>query len=551
MSRLVLFLSLYFCIYGSAHLYLLIKARRAFYLHGVHYFLLYAILTFLILAPINARLLEGQGHWLPAVIMAWIGFVWMGFIFIFVCLSLPLDGYHLLVSTGQHFLGTDWTAIMLSKRQCIGLVALITCAVMAYGAYEAHNIKTEKITIRSSKIPETNAPIRIVQISDAHMGLVFLPWRLAPMINAIQKAKPDMLVSTGDLVDGRLPNPAKLMNTFQSIHTPLGKYAVTGNHEYYTDLEQAADFTQKAGFTLLRNQSITVTKELVITGVDDPAGGHEENSPREAELLGRVPDTKFSLLLKHRPEIDSESRGKFDLQLSGHSHKGQIFPFEWVVRLSYPMGHGLRRLSSGGRIYISRGTGTWGPPIRVLAPPEITIIDLIPATINSKEESGSKLGNLYDANRNQVQRPLLGWRVDHLPYLFIHKCTDHNTTQSQGHTLKGDVLPGVPGFHVNVLFAPGAVFASHALVYRANGKNRRRSLHHFLPQRSLAKHSAPIPSCNAYQAMALGPIVVYVGGEICYFAGNQIDLQRIKRPGGRDRPETAVMGDALCSPQEL
>ena len=385
MSRLVIFLSLYLSIYGSAHLYLLVKARRAFYLHGVHYFLLFAIFTFLLLAPINARLLEAQGQWLSAAILAWIGFTWMGFVFIFVCLALPVDGYHLLVGAGQQLLDTDWTSLMLSKQQCIFLITLISCAVMAYGAYEAYHIKTEKITIASNKISDKTGRIRIVQISDLHIGPMFYPGRIVPIIEAIKNAQPDILVSTGDLIDGHLPNPSTVISALHKVKAPLGKYAVTGNHEYYAGLKQTADFTRKAGFILLHNNSITIKSEVVITGVDDDAG-NPEKSANETELLARIPDDKFSLLLKHRPEINTDAQQNVNLQLSGHTHQGQIFPFGWLIRLSYPLGHGLHQAAPDHHIYVNRGTGTWGPPIRVLAPPEITIIDLVPSPKEGRAE---------------------------------------------------------------------------------------------------------------------------------------------------------------------
>lgn len=384
MSRLVIFLLFYFSIYGCAHLYLLIKARRAFYLDGVQYVLLFAIFTFLLLAPINARLLEAQGHWLLSILLAWIGFIWMGFVFIYTCLALPLDSYHLLVSTGQQLLSADWTSIMLSKRESIGLVSLITCLVMAYGVFEAYQIRAETVTIQSSKISVKAGPIRIVMISDVHIGPMFYPGRLPPMIKMIDKARPDILISGGDLVDGYIYNETEMAAALKYIPAPLGKFAVIGNHEVYEGLLRSIKFTRDAGFTLLRNQSVTVRKDLVITGVDDSAKKRDEASSDEDILLGSVPRNKFSLLLKHRPHVDKENLEQIDLQLSGHTHRGQIFPFGWVLRLSYPLGHGLRQIAPGRHIYISRGTGTWGPPIRVLAPPEITIIDLIPAKGKAK-----------------------------------------------------------------------------------------------------------------------------------------------------------------------
>jgi len=380
MSRLIIFLSLYFCIYGSAHLYLLIKWRRAFYLQGIEYFLLFLVLTFLLLAPINARILEAQGHWLAALVMTWTGFLWMGFIFIYVCLSLPLDGYHLLVGAGQRLAGADWTHLMLSRRQSVGLAVVMTCGLMVYGVVEANRIAIEKVTIRTSRLPSTTARIRIVQISDVHLGPMLYPGRMAQMIKAIEKAQPDLLVCTGDLIDGPLLHPTTVAAEIRNISAPMGKFAVTGNHEYYFDIKRASTFIREAGFTLLDDQSVLAGNHIVVVGIDDPAGGRsEKNKLAEIQLSATLPKDKFALLLKHRPVIDPGSKGRFNLQLSGHTHQGQIFPFGLVIRLLYPLGHGLHRITADSCIYVSRGTGTWGPPLRILAPPEIAVIDVVPA----------------------------------------------------------------------------------------------------------------------------------------------------------------------------
>jgi uncharacterized protein len=379
MSRLIIFLALYFSIYGAAHLYLLIKWRRAFYLQGMEYFLLFVVLTFLLLAPINARILDNQGYLLASVAMSWIGFLWMGFIFIYVCLALPLDGYHLLIGAGQRLTGADWTGMMLSRRQCVGLVVVLTCGLMVYGAVEAYRIPVERLTINSPRVPSATARIRIVQISDVHLGPMFYPGRLAPIITAVEQAQPDILVCTGDLIDGPLLNRENVAVALANLTAPLGKYAVTGNHEYYYGIERASEFIREAGFKLLRNRTVSVGKSITITGVDDPAGGRSaEEEPTEAQLAAALPKTRFALLLKHRPLIDPDTKGAFNLQLSGHTHDGQIFPFNFVIRLFYPWDHGLHRIGDQSYLYTSRGAGTWGPPIRILAPPEITVIDIVP-----------------------------------------------------------------------------------------------------------------------------------------------------------------------------
>ncbi|MCX5882071.1 MAG: metallophosphoesterase, partial [Deltaproteobacteria bacterium] len=197
----------------------------------------------------------------------------------------------------------------------------------------------------------------------------------------INGAAPDLLVSTGDLVDGQINRMTGLAELLRDIRPKFGKFAVTGNHEVYAGLDQAVSFTEHAGFKVLRNEGSTAGGLINVVGVDDPTierVTHSRQVPEKA-LLSNVPSDKLTLLLKHRPVVDRESLGLFDLQLSGHIHKGQIFPFNLVTRLFYPVRTGLLLYPQNSALYVSRGTGTWGPPIRFLAPPEVTVIELIHA----------------------------------------------------------------------------------------------------------------------------------------------------------------------------
>lgn len=254
-----------------------------------------------------------------------------------------------------------------------------------YACIEAAQIRTEHITIASTKLANSVSRIRIVQISDVHIGLLLGDKKLAKIADKIKDVEPDILISTGDLLDGKLNRDDNiralnsLAKLLASVNAPAGKFAVIGNHEVYAGLTQAAEFTSSAGFNVLRNQSVTLENGLTISGVDDRAANqHTPVKPTtEIKLLKHVPHNSFHLLLKHRPEILQESDGKFDLQLSGHVHKGQIFPFNFLVKLKHPIPCGTTITPGGSRIYVSRGTGTWGPPMRLFAPPEITIIDII------------------------------------------------------------------------------------------------------------------------------------------------------------------------------
>jgi hypothetical protein len=138
-------------------------------------------------------------------------------------------------------------------------------------------------------------------------------------------------------------------------------------------------FTQKSGFVVLRGSGVTVDGALNIAGVDDEAGKRSGlfKEVDEKDLLSGLPGDLFTILLKHRPVVNNNSLGHFDLQLSGHTHNGQIFPFGLVVKLFYPNIAGMTRLPEGGSVYSSRGSGTWGPPIRFLSPPEVTIFEIV------------------------------------------------------------------------------------------------------------------------------------------------------------------------------
>jgi predicted MPP superfamily phosphohydrolase len=157
-------------------------------------------------------------------------------------------------------------------------------------------------------------------------------------------------------------------------------YAVLGNHEYYAGLDTSLEFLRSAGFRVLRREGVEVFPSFALYGVDDPAGARwgDTSGSDEQGFLPKGVERPYTLLLKHRPAIHVESRGRFDLQLSGHVHKGQIFPFNFLTYLSFPVNSGMNLLGDGAFLYVSRGTGTWGPPVRFLAPPEVTVIDILP-----------------------------------------------------------------------------------------------------------------------------------------------------------------------------
>jgi predicted MPP superfamily phosphohydrolase len=374
-----LFFILYLLVYGGVHLYFFTKVKTAIPLNAGANGILIVLFLLMFFAPFLVRISEQQGLERLARFSAYAGYIWMGLIFIFFVASLAMDLYRLVVYAGHLASSTRFSWMKPSPMVALIFPLLVSLCVNAYGYFEAKNIRTERITIESEKIPARMGKLRIVQISDVHIGIIIREQYLEKIVTEIKKSAPDILVSTGDLMDGQLNNPLESMTLLKTIQPRYGKFAVTGNHEFYAGIGAAVDFMRKSGFTVLRDAAETIPGLINIAGIDDPTGQQMGVSKGIAEdrLLLQLPRDKFTLLLKHQPLVDVRATGLFDLQLSGHTHQGQIFPFSLITKLFFPNHAGYFDLPRQSRLYVSRGTGTWGPPVRFLAPPEITVIDLV------------------------------------------------------------------------------------------------------------------------------------------------------------------------------
>ncbi len=374
-----LFFVTFFVLYGGMHLYVFLKARTAFTFGTRTDMCLILFMALMVLAPVIVRLSEKHGFDLLARTFSYVGYTWLGILFLFFSASLTLDLYRFVVYISGLLLQRDLSSVIFSPRNSFFIPCIISVAIAAYGYFEARDIRTERILIKTSKLPPEVGKFTIAQISDVHLGLIVGEDRLKSALDEVRKAKPDILVSTGDLVDGQINGLNGLSTFFREINPRYGKFAVTGNHEFYAGLHDAIHFTEDAGFKVLRGEGLTLGGLINIAGVDDPTIKYYDPSKSfpEREVFVRLPRDKFTLFLKHRPLVDKNAVGLFDLQLSGHVHKGQIFPFSIATKLYYPVDAGFARLQGNSSLYVSRGTGTWGPPIRFLSPPEVTVIEIV------------------------------------------------------------------------------------------------------------------------------------------------------------------------------
>ena len=367
-----MFLIIFFSIYGAMHAVFYYRIRPLLPASIPAHAVMLAFLAFMVASPLISRYVELYGHDPAARLVGMIGYCWMGFIFLVFSGIVLFQVLSAVTRIIGRFGGPAFAWFSSGSATAVLIVA--AAAACVYGVWEARQLRVEMLSIETVKLPLNPQRLRIVQISVVHLGLMTRPECIQKIVDSVQAEKPDILVCTGDLVDGSPDHINGLIEMFRRLEAPYGKFAVNGNHEFYRGLGISAEFFKQAGFDLLRGEVRTVRGVINIAGVDDH------------QIPGRIPEEKvlnslpgnglFNLFLKHRPEVDKLSRGRFDLQLSGHTHGGQIFPFNFIVAMAYPLMNGYQELE-GGILYASRGTGTWGPPMRVLAPPEITVIDLV------------------------------------------------------------------------------------------------------------------------------------------------------------------------------
>jgi predicted MPP superfamily phosphohydrolase len=373
MIRLAIFLTVFLSIYAAMHALVYRGIRPVLTPRPRSRRTTLSFMALMVISPILIRGLEQLRLEEGARLLAFISYSWMALVFLSFAGFVAVFAWDLLLRPLAR-LHRGAAEYYLHGARCAVLVPTLAMLLCTYGFFEANYLKTETLIINTDKLPAESKPIRIVQISDLHLGLIHRHAKLEQIITQIELLQPDLLVATGDIVDARVDQLAGLAEIFARLSPPLGKYAITGNHEYYSGLEQALEFLERSGFTVLHNQAVKVGP-LILAGVDDPAGGLIAD---EATLIETADLCQFTILLKHRPLVTPAAEEFFELQLSGHTHRGQIVPFNLVTALEYPMQNGLYRLATGTRLYASRGTGTWGPPVRIFSPPEITLIELAP-----------------------------------------------------------------------------------------------------------------------------------------------------------------------------
>lgn len=371
----IIFFSIVFAIYGLLNYYIFIRgwqaiprdsAVRTYYL----ILFLFVALTFFL-----GRFLESRLPVLVSDILIWIGSFWWGAILYFFLIIVALDLLRLI----NHFLPLFPSFVTRNYTLAKQLIAISSVAIvliaMLFGCLNARNVRVKTLALSIPKKAGNLKTLNIVSASDIHLGTIIGRGMLDQIVGKINALNPDIVLLPGDIIDED-PKPVIRQNlgeALRQIKAPLGVYAITGNHEYYGGVEAACKYLEAHGITMMRDTTIKIGDSFYLVGRDDREKLRITGKKRKTfdELLTGVDKSLPIILLDHQPfALRQTAENGIDLQISGHTHYGQLWPLGYITNLIYEVSWGYKQIGQT-HFYVSSGAGTWGPPIRLGNTPEI------------------------------------------------------------------------------------------------------------------------------------------------------------------------------------
>jgi predicted MPP superfamily phosphohydrolase len=325
------------------------------------------------------RLLERFAPSPLADVLVWIGSFWLGAMIYFLIALVALD----LMRLANHFLPFFPAAVTanygkvkyVTGASVLGLVGIVLLAGYVNSIIPRVVALNLSVPAKASKLKHLN----IVAVSDIHLGIIVGRSRFDGIVDKINRMDPDLVLLLGDIVDEELVPVIRqnLGESLRSIHSRFGVFAITGNHEYIGGAEEACSYLAEHKVTLLRDQSLKVADSFFLVGREDQSSSRFPPFHKRkelAQLMESVDRNYPVILMDHQPfKLNEAAVQGIDLQLSGHTHYGQLWPINYIVNGIYELAWGYRKIA-GTQYYISDGVGTWGPPVRIGNRPEIVNI---------------------------------------------------------------------------------------------------------------------------------------------------------------------------------
>jgi predicted MPP superfamily phosphohydrolase len=379
-SSFLIFLSIVLTIYISGNAYIFIRGWQAIPQTAV----IRIIYSFLILFPAAAFIIgevgEKTGLFQDNHLLILIGSLWLAFLLYAVLFTLAID----LVRVFNYFFNflpdKEWMLNNNIPLKLTGLVAVLTSAIVSAGSAIAFSPAVRTIELTVNKRAGGMESLNIVMASDIHLGNIVGTGQLDRLAKKINSLDPDIVLFPGDIFDENLKPVIKNNHGYimEAIIARYGVYAVTGNHEYIGGVNAAAAYLKKHGVKLLRDEAVVIGNSFILAGREDRSISRFSDMKRKdlPVILNSVNKDMPLILMDHQPYSISESiKEGVDLHLSGHTHNGQLWPFNYITGAIYDMSHGHVQIKNT-HVYVSNGYGTWGPPVRTTGRPEIVNIKL-------------------------------------------------------------------------------------------------------------------------------------------------------------------------------
>lgn len=393
LKQLILFTGIAGIIFSSLHYYIYSRSIYYFNLNNISQTILASGLAisclFLVfsLLLLFATPLRGM---LPKNIMPFFSksiYLWLGFTAILSLVILLTDIFRISLNflINSKLLNSNLDISLYNNNFFSITIIITTFFLIIYSLYNANSrVKIKEITVKLQKLPKDLNKFKIVQLTDLHIGNFLKGSWLKEVVKSVNSLEADVIVITGDLVDGSVKDLSRYIKELHHLKSKQGVYFVTGNHDYYSGADQWVDYLKSIGIIVLRNERVKIyhnnKSAFELAGIEDFHSYKFGNKSDIKKALLKRDINLPLILLAHQPaSVEEASLMDVDLQLSGHTHGGQIWPFHYLVKIQQPFISGLHFYkNTNTQIYISRGTGYWGPPIRLGAPAEITKIILEP-----------------------------------------------------------------------------------------------------------------------------------------------------------------------------
>lgn len=371
----LIFFSIVLLIYSSVNYYLFVRGLQAFSLNQSLRYWFTPIFWIIAVTFIAGAILERT---YSSALSEWIfriGSFWLAFMLYLTLMVFVID----LVRLFNHFFHflPEFTPILKFR---LGIIVLsLAFVIVIAGHINALLINVRQIPLTIHKKVSGSPEVKILMASDIHLGALISERREKRLLEIVREQKPDLVLLCGDVIDSEIAPVLRknLGRHIQEIDTPLGVYAILGNHEYIGNIQKTLPYLKSINIQVLIDSTLTLPNGIQLVGRNDKSGARFTNGLKSLpELLSGTDPEKPVIVMNHQPyNLDEVAKNNVDLHLSGHTHNGQLWPFNYLTDAIFELGYGLMK-KGDTNFYVSCGFGTWGPTVRTTSRPEVAVFNL-------------------------------------------------------------------------------------------------------------------------------------------------------------------------------